>query len=186
MPKRRVGVTLRKPSPAPEGAAAAVTTIDSGAEVSAPHVERSSDAAGELHDVVGTPLLASTAEAFVNGAAAALEKAASQIPTARLQTLIARGKEGYRELVLYLPEKLAEKLALYCTQHDIDMGRLVATAVEQHLEALEGNPRRRADDAPVLGPRSARRLMLGLAEWVRTLLASRGKWPGRAGEPTPT
>jgi hypothetical protein len=125
------------------------------------------------------PLPASTAEAFVNGAAAALEKAASQIPVAKLRELIERGREGYRELVLYLPEKLAQQLAVYCTEHNQDMSRLVATAIEQHLDQLNGVQQRRAEDARLREARSPRRLVLDLAEWVRALWATRASWTSR-------
>jgi hypothetical protein len=185
MPKKRVGVTLRKPSPAPEGAsasaAAAALSVEpaSSAGPGAPVGEQSADAAGELHDVVMAPLPASAAEAFVNGAAAALEKAVSQLPMARLAALIERGREGYRELVLYVPEKLAQRLAVYCAEHNLDMSRLIATAVEQHLDELSGVQQRRADDA-AREPRSPRQLVLELAAWVRARWAARAKWASRS------
>jgi hypothetical protein len=179
MPKRRVGVTLRKPSPAPESAAAAALSSEP-APTSAPAVPQSVDAAGELHDVMMAPLAASHAEAFVNGAAAALEKAASQLPTARLRELLERGREGYRELVLYLPEKLAQQLALHCREHDLDMSRLVATAIEQHLDQLNGVQQRRAEDAALREPRSPRLLVLELAEWVRAVWSARARWASRS------
>ena len=179
MPKKRVGVTLRKPSPAPESAAAtgaAATAVAIEPDSTAASVgPQSSDAAGELHDVLVAPLAASAAEAFVNGAAAALEKAASELPHARLKALIERGREGYRELLLYLPEKLAQQLALHCTEHDVDMSRLVTTAIEQHLERLN----RRADD-PRRERRSTRKLVLDLAEWVRALWAAKLARPASA------
>lgn len=187
MPKRRVGVTLRKPSPAPEGAAAtaAVLSVEPASTFtpdapSAPSGVQSVDAAGELHDVVMAPLPASAAEAFVNGAAAALEKAVSQLPMARLAALVERGREGYRELVLYLPEKLAQRLAVYCTEHNLDMSRLIAAAVEQHLDELSGVQQRRAEDAALRDPRSPRQLVLELAAWVRALWATRAKWVSRS------
>jgi hypothetical protein len=183
MPKRRVGVTLRKPSPAPEGDAATAAPPGASASTPASSIGQSSDADGQLHDIMIAPLAASTAEAFVNGAAAALEKAASQLPSARLQALIARGREGYRELVLYLPEKLAQQLALHCAEHDVDMSRLVATAIEQHLDSLHGAKARRAEDALHRDQRSPRQLVLDLAEWVRTLWATRAKWATRPPSP---
>jgi hypothetical protein len=186
MPKKRVGVTLRKPSPAPEAATATAAALSvepastSSPETAAPAGPQSADAAGELHDVVMAPLSASAAEAFVNGAAAALEKAVSQLPMARLQALIARGREGYRELTLYLPEVLAQRLAVYCTEHNLDMSRLIATAVEQHLDELSGVQQRRAEDAALHEPRSPRQLVLELAAWVRALWATRAKWASRS------
>lgn len=189
MPKKRVGVTLRKPSPAPEGAAATAAALSvEPASTSTPDAPQSggaqsADAAGELHDVVMAPLPASTAEAFVNGAAAALEKAVSQLPMARLAALIERGREGYRELVLYLPEKLAQRLAVYCTEHNLDMSRLLTTAIEQHLDELSGVQQRRAEDARE--PRSPRQLVLELAAWARAVWAARAKWPSRPSAAAP-
>lgn len=189
MPKKRVGVTLRKPSPAPEGAAATAAALSvEPASTSTPDAPQSggaqsADAAGELHDVVMAPLPASAAEAFVNGAAAALEKAVSQLPMARLAALIERGREGYRELVLYLPEKLAQRLAVYCTEHNLDMSRLLTTAIEQHLDELSGVQQRRAEDARE--PRSPRQLVLELAAWARAVWAARAKWPSRPSAAAP-
>ena len=190
MPKKRVGVTLRKPSPAPEGAAATAAALSvEPASTSTPDAPstgaQSADAAGELHDVVMAPLPASAAEAFVNGAAAALEKAVSQLPMARLAALIERGREGYRELVLYVPEKLAQRLAVYCTEHNLDMSRLITTAIEQHLDELSGAPQRRAEDAALREPRSPRQLVLELAAWVRALWAARAKWAARSDAAAP-
>lgn len=183
MPKKRVGVTLRKPSPAPDGATATAAALSvepaSTSTPDAPAGAQSADAAGALHDVVMAPLPASAAEAFVNGAAAALEKAVSQLPMARLAALIERGREGYRELVLYLPDVLAQRLAVYCTEHNLDMSRLIATAVEQHLDELSGARQRRAEDAALREPRSPRQLVLELGAWVRALWAARAKWASR-------
>lgn len=128
-------------------------------------------------------------DAFVNGAAVAIEKAASEIPPARLAEVLRRGSEGYRELVLYLPEKLAQELSLHCLEHNLDMSRVVASAIEQHLTGASAVSRatpvgvatpvenRRADDgAPVnegLLSLAARVLMGELAAWARAVWARR-------------
>jgi hypothetical protein len=192
MPKKRVGVSLRKPSPAPEtipepAAAPAISAdaVASDAVIdSAPStVVMSRDAAASERpsDIVAlreaapppAPAEAKAIEAFVNGAAAAIDKAATAIPSARLAEVLQRGFEGYRELVLYLPEKLAQRLSLHCLEHGLDMSRLVATAIEQHLngatsaaaaEARRGNDARANEGLLSL---AARLLMGELAAWAR-------------------
>jgi hypothetical protein len=125
-------------------------------------------------------------EAFVNGAVAALENAASSLPAAKLQNLLQRGPEGYRELTLYLPEKLAQELSLHCLEHNLDMNRLVAHAVEQLLKGELPAPQRRVSDAPanesVLSV-AARALLAELGEWVRTMWTQRRRGFSRAGGP---
>jgi hypothetical protein len=213
MPKKRVGVSLRKPSPAreavPESAAipaapVPAADIDAGIDAvdSAPTTvvmssdpvasERPSDIVA-LREAAPAPAPSETKaiEAFVNGAAGALERAAAAIPSARLADVLQRGFEGYRELVAYLPEKLAERLRLHCLEHNLDISRLVATAVEQHLDAAsEPTPvaARRADDAPAnegLLSLAARLLMGELAAWARGVWvrrrASNGSAPAAAG-----
>jgi hypothetical protein len=134
------------------------------------------------------PLEPHTAEAFVNGAAAALERAATELPPAQLQALLQRGPAGYRELTLYLPEKLAQELALHCLEHNLDMNRLVASAVQFHLSGAPlaaPEPQRRAGDVPAPGETltvAARALLGELAEWVRTVwVAKRRSLLARAG-----
>jgi hypothetical protein len=209
MPKKRVGVSLRKPSPAPDavpaspGAPTAPTPI-APAAISPTAIAPSTDsvavygAAAVAFDLgpapssheAATPLEPVVVDAFVNGAAAALEKAASELPAARLQNLISRGPDGYRELTLYLPEKLAQELALHCLEHDLDMNRLVARAVQQILEAPAQRPesewRQRTDDTPVhdsLLSVVARSLLAELGDWVRTVWATRRRGSSRAGGP---
>jgi hypothetical protein len=204
MPKKRVGVTLRKPSPAPESAAGSSSAPLPASSVSASSAVPSSGAASHPvmnpalsgqalagHAIAGNTALAEDSmldvavvpappepkrvEAFVQGAAAALEQAASAIPTAKLRELLQRGIEGYRELVLYLPEKLAQELSLHCLQHNLDMNRLVASLVEQHLTGVSAAQQRRAED-PTASASSlratARGLLLELAQWMRAVLAS--------------
>jgi hypothetical protein len=195
MPKKRVGVSLRKPSPAPETIreSAAIPAdpsdiVASDAAIDPSTVMRSSDAASERpSDIVAlreaapapAPAEAKAIEAFVNGAVAAIDKVATAIPSARLSEILQRGFEGYRELVLYLPEKLAERLSLHCLEHNLDMSRLVATAIEQHLNgASSAAPveARRADEVPAnegLLSLAARLLMGELAAWARAVWVRR-------------
>jgi hypothetical protein len=216
MPKKRVGVSLRKPSPAPEAAAEPVATpnelvapdvvartgsaaIDSAAMSDITASERPSDVAPSERpsDIVAlrespAPEETKAIEAFVNGAAEAFEKAATELPPARLAEVLRRGPEGYRELVLYLPEKLAQDLSMHCLEHNLDMSRLVAAAIEQHLTGVGVGAsvsvtapvgvsahveNRRADDvAPSnegLLSLAARVLMSELAAWARAVWARR-------------
>jgi hypothetical protein len=156
MPKKRVGVSLRKPSPAPDGVPEAAEPV--------------------------------VVEAFVNGAAAALERAAGELPAARLRELLQRGDDGYRELTLFLPEKLAQELSLHCLEHNLDMNRLVASAVRLHLQGApaptvpEPQPRLDAEASnDGLLSLAARALLNELRDWVRTAWATRRRGPARAG-----
>jgi hypothetical protein len=204
MPKKRVGVSLRKPSPAPESVPpSAEVPITPSADPVAAHgnaaVARELEPETVLRADAPLPPEPIAVEAFVNGAAAALGKVATEVPAARLQNLLQRGPEGYRELTLYLPEKLAQDLSLHCLEHNIDMNRLVASAVEQLLRGAAGEPdAQRTSSAP---PRSesmsfapvsslpandgvlsvvARALLVELGEWVRAVWAARRR-PSRAG-----
>jgi phytoene dehydrogenase-like protein len=196
MPKKRVGVSLRKPSPAPETVpeSAAIPAVPSDvvasdAAIDPSTVVMSGDAAASERpsDIIAlreaapapSPGEAKAIEAFVNGAVAAIDKVATAIPSARLAEVLQRGFEGYRELVLYLPEKLAERLSLHCLEHNVDMSRLVATAIDQHLNgASSAAPveARRADDAPTnegLLSLAARLLMGERAAWARAVWVRR-------------
>ena len=185
MTKKRVGVSLRKPSPAPEAVpqpaevAVAVCSLSSEAEPSA--------AESAFLREATTGLEATTIEAFVNGAAAAIEKAATEIPAAKLVDILERGPEGYRELTLYLPEELARKLSAHCLERNIDLSRLVASAVEQHLSGFAVEQRRAGDAlsserALVI---AARALLLDVAERVRSAWATRRRgWSLRSASVT--
>lgn len=140
MPKKRVGVSLRKPSPAPEGSS-------------------------ELAHVEGSALPdPEQVNSFVSGAAAAIEKPAIALPLAKLEEKRRRGPAGYRELTVYLPEVLAERLTAFCLEHNLDVSRVIAAALEQHM-------------IPRIAKRAlgitARRLLADLAGWVRAALATR-------------
>jgi hypothetical protein len=204
MPKKRVGVSLRKPSPAPEtlpesaaipAVPADVVASDAAIDGAPSTVRMSSDAASERpSDIVAlreaapppAPAEAKAIEAFVNGAAAAIDKVVTAIPSARLAEVLQRGVDGYRELVLYLPEKLAQRLSLHCLEHNLDMNRLVAAAIEQHLDgASSAAPveARRSDDMPVnegLLSLAARLLMGELAAWARAVWVRRRAASGAA------
>jgi hypothetical protein len=123
-------------------------------------------------DAVGAPIEGTTIEAFVNGAAVALENAASELPLARLEALLKRGADSFRELTVYLPEKLARDLSLHCRDHNLDMNRLVEAAVRQHLNAAQVSANERGVGV------AARALLEDLAEWARALWSSRRRaWP---------
>jgi hypothetical protein len=181
MPRKRAGVSLRKPSPAPETPAPETSipesvAAESSLPVGTPAVARAAaePPAAALSPLVAAvpvaavPLPAATVEAFVSGAAAAaIETAANGIPSAKLRDLLKRGPEGYRELSVYLPEPLVRELSLYCMEHDIEMNRLVATAVEQHLR---GAPVARGDRHAASPARTA---LADLSRWIREFLATR-------------
>jgi hypothetical protein len=124
MAKRRSAVSLRKPSPAPE--AEALLTETDATQVAL---------VGTRDAALPEPALqeAMTVEAFVSGAAEALEKAVGEVPQAKLLELLERGPAGYRELTVYLPQQLARDLSLHCMERDLDMNRIVAAALERHL-----------------------------------------------------
>jgi hypothetical protein len=126
MPKKRVAVSLRKPSPAPDSAVNLVEAAP--VAVTPPEVVTPAEM---------TPMLAAQpevaiVEAFVNGAVEALDRAVNERPS-EVRELIQRGPDALRELTLFLPEQLARDLALHCSQHDLDPSRLVARALEQYL-----------------------------------------------------
>jgi hypothetical protein len=124
MAKKRSAVSLRKPSPAPD--AEALLTETDTTQVAL---------VGNRDAAPAPPVMpeAMTVEAFVSGAAEALEKAVGEVPQAKLLELLERGPAGYRELTVYLPQQLARDLSLHCMQRDLDLNRLVAAALERHL-----------------------------------------------------
>jgi len=228
MPKKRVGVSLRKPSaperagkPAEASSLPSVTepAVDSSAaetvrrEATPPAVASADAAPAAPNDTLqvvareaeGSPetapqvlasveiapsaepapltaaLLASdpaaspvekTIEAFVLGAAAALEQARNEAPVAQLQEVLRRGPEGYRELTVYLPEALAEALSVHCKENGLDLSQLLATVVEQHLNAARAAVNATLASENVLAV-AARSLIGDLKGWVRSVLATR-------------
>jgi hypothetical protein len=165
MARKKATVSLRKPSPAPEAGAELARTDST--QVAAITSSVSQPAATEVMSI----------EAFVNGAAEALERAVGEVPQAKLREMIERGAEGYRELTVYLPQQLARDLSLHCMQHDLDLNRLVAAALEQHLGGAPSKLDRQRLAAV------ARALVLELAKRARRALAARRpSWSGgRAG-----
>ncbi|MET0414044.1 MAG: hypothetical protein ABW217_22230 [Polyangiaceae bacterium] len=177
MPKKRVGVSLRKSS-APE---TSTNTSDAASPQS------------DVRELAPQPSLvesavliaprnaedAASVEAFVNGAALAIEQVASTIPTAKLEELRRRGPEGYRELTIYLPDALAERLSVHCLEHNVDLSRLIAAALEQYLRGESPAA------ASVKSERAlravARELLADIAAWVVDAWNTRRRqWPARA------
>jgi hypothetical protein len=176
MPKKRVSVTLRKPAspPAPEGASApesaAAASVENVVARAADAVDTSAVESAVIR-AAEVPLEPTTVEAFVNGAAAALEKAATENSAQQLETVLRRGPDGYKELTIYLPEKLAQELSIHCLERNLDMNHLIATAVEQLLRLANVAPE--AASASESQRRSRRSRLRSLAAWVRSMIAAR-------------
>jgi hypothetical protein len=165
MPKKRVGVSLRTSSPAPESTTDAGQPPQGGAPES-----RESVIQGLVQREAMPEAESASVDAFVTGAARAL----SEIPAAKLEEMRRRGPEGYRELTIYLPEALAERLSVHCLEHNLDLSRLVALALEQHLNGAKGPQ----NDARLAA--AARALLSDLAAWVRSAWATRRRhWPSQ-------
>lgn len=181
MPKKRVGVTLRKPSPAPEAAAAAKPSRVTGSSIPSSVPAPAAAVAQVLVDAdLGArkaPADRASVEAFVAGDGAELP--ARPLPAARLEQLLQRGPDGYRELTLYLPEKLAQELSLYCLERNLDMSRLVATAVEAQLRGRVASASLAEGRAYEVLGQAARALLGDLSVWARALWANRKSWPLR-------
>ena len=191
MAKKRATVSLRKPSPAPDveapvtSAPAVEETLVSSVAVSRvgnqPEPATVAPSAPPV-PTASTPLAPAapevmSIETFVSGAAAALERAVGDVPQAKLLELLERGPEGYRELTVYLPEQLARDLSLHCMDRNLDMNRLVASALARHLDALPAQLDRRRIAA------IARALLAHLAQRARGVLLSRRGWKATAVAP---
>src|SRR5262245_60833055 len=126
MPKKRVAVSLRKPSPAPESA---VNLVEAAPVAVTPPAVATSAAAtsAEIAPMLAAQPEVAIVEAFVNGAVEALDRAVNERPS-EVRELIQRGPDALRELTLFLPEQLARDLALHCSQYALDPSRLVARA----------------------------------------------------------
>jgi hypothetical protein len=182
MPKKRVGVSLRKSSPAPDATASAndATSPESDIRELTPQASLVESA---VLSAPRSPEEAASVEAFVTGAALAIEQVASTVPTAKLEDMRRRGPEGYRELSVFLPDALAERLTAHCLEHNVDLSRLIAAAVELYLRG------ERLAEQGVKGERAlraaARELLADIAAWVRnTWNTKRLQWPGRAASVT--
>lgn len=177
MPKKRVGVSLRKSS-APDAAnrANAATSPESDVRELAPQASLVESA------VLIAPRSAEDAasvEAFVNGAALAIEQVASTMPLAKLEEMRRRGPEGYRELTVYLPEALAERLSVHCVEHNVDLSRLIAAALEQYLRGESAVPSSARSQGALRAV--ARELLSEIAAWVRDAWRTRrDHWASRA------
>jgi hypothetical protein len=168
MAKKRSAVSLRKPSPAPD-AEALLTQTDTATQADDTTQAETTQVAivtREAAPVVPPVQEAMTVEAFVSGAAEALEKAVGEVPAARLLELLERGPAGYRELTVYLPQQLARDLSLHCMQRDLDLNRLVAAALERHLGGSDRFDKRRLAQA-------ARALLVHLAQRAQGFWAAR-------------
>jgi hypothetical protein len=177
MAKRRATVSLRKPSPAPEVEA----PVPPAPAVEAPAVNAAAMVSSEPEPAIVAPATPAapevmSIETFVSGAAAALERAVGDVPQAKLLELLERGPAGYRELTVYLPEQLARDLSLHCMDRNLDMNRLVASALERLLDITPA----RLDKQRIAA--IARALIAHLAQRARGVLLSRRGW--RAGAAT--
>ena len=194
MAKKRATVSLRKPSPAPEveapapaappveeapisevavAMASSVTTVgpvDVGSPVAMASREPEPVMAAPVEPFTPAAPQVMSIEAFVSGAAAALERAVGDVPQAKLLELLERGPEGYRELTVYLPEQLARDLSLHCMDRNLDMNRLVTSALMRHLDIAPGKLDRHRIAA------IARALLVHLAQRARGVLLARRGW----------
>lgn len=69
-----------------------------------------------------------------------IRKASSAQPSEKPATadaFVQGDRAGFRTLTLYVPEALAERLALHCRKTDRDMSVLVSEIVQRHLDGLE-------------------------------------------------
>ena len=178
MAKRRATVSLRKPSPAPEIEAPEKPQV----AVEQAAVSVVAMAGSEPEPVTAAPSAPVTPaapevmsiETFASGAAAALERAVGDLPQARLLELMERGPAGYRELTVYLPEQLAREFSLHCMDRNLDMNRLVASALERLLDAAPT----KLDKHRIAA--IARALITHLAQRARGMLLSRRGWKASA------
>jgi hypothetical protein len=177
MPKKRVAVSLRKSS-APE---ASINTSDAASPESDVR-----ELAPQTSLVESAVLIAprnaedaASVEAFVSGAAQAIGQVASTMPTGKLEEMRRRGPEGYRELSVYLPEALAERLSAHCLEHNVDLSRLIAAALERYLRGE--SPAATSVKSERALRTAARELLADIAAWVLDAWNTRRRqWPARA------
>jgi len=163
MAKKKVAVSLRKPSRVPEGEAQPSDLTQ---------VMAMSDAVptdGVAKGVAAQPVEPATIEDFVSGVAAALEQSASELRPSEVKELLQRGPAGYRELTVLLPEQLVLELELHCSKYNLDLSPLVATALEFHLQQANAKKTKRRERVA-----AAARALLG--ELTRR---ARGLWEAR-------
>jgi hypothetical protein len=164
MAKKRSAVSLRKPSPAPDAEALLTQTDTTLTDTTQVAIVGTRDAAPAQE--------AMTLEAFVSGAAEALEKAVGEVPPGKLLELLERGPAGYRELTVYLPQELASDLSLHCQQRDLDLNHLVAAALQRHIGGAKFDKQRLA--------LAARALLVHLSQRARVFWAARHEGWGSA------
>jgi hypothetical protein len=89
------------------------------------------------------------ADAFVTAGSAANAAALAELRNAALEItptpvsaeIVVSGVNGprtLREMTLYLPKDLAQKLALHCVERDCDVSHVIADAVSMHLDKVAG------------------------------------------------
>lgn len=199
MAKKRVAITLRKPSRAPEASAASEVTPPASVPGSVAPAAAGADS--KPVTVATAAIEPALIEAFVSGAAtigeptppgapalspARVADAVTAAPTASSAPLTAgaitapapsRVPEGYREITVLLPEGLARELSVYCLQHNLDVSRVVLNALERLLEHVELEAK-----APGMSA-TARTALRDLGRWLRTFWSMRRRPFSAAGGP---
>jgi hypothetical protein len=111
MAKKHVGVSLRKP---PRPVEAAEAFVAAGTEENAAKL-------AELRALAMTAI--------------------TPTPTAQLASapIVVAPSNGLplREVTLYLPKDLAQRLSVHCTERDCDVSNVIADAVSRHLETTK-------------------------------------------------
>lgn len=172
MAKKKVAVSLRKPSQAREDEAppADLTQVMAMSDaVPTDVVARSVAAQPDASSVAAQPVQPATIEEFVSGVAAALEQSASQLRPSEVKELLRRTPAGYRELTLLLPEQLVVELELHCNKYNLDLSPLVATALEFHLHQANAKKSKRRERVAA----AARALLSELTQRARGLWEAR-------------
>lgn len=182
MAKKKVAVSLRKPSRAPElNPQPAAATAEKVTQVMAMSEAVSTEAAqavaaqvaaapaGPAQAAAAPPAQPATIEEFVSGVAAALEESASQLRPSEVKQLLRRAPAGYRELTVLLPERLVNDLELHCNKYNLDLSPLVATALEFHLHQANAKKTRRRERVAA----AARALLAELTQRARSLWEAR-------------
>jgi hypothetical protein len=183
MARKKVAVSLRKPSQAPEVDAqpADVTKVMAMSDAVPTDVVARAVAAQPDASSVVAPAQPATIEEFVSGVAAALEQSASELRPSEVKELLRRAPAGYRELTVLLPEKLVAEVELHCNKYNLDLSPLVATALEFHLNQANAKKSKRRERVAA----AARALLTELTHRARSLWeARRASLRVRAPEPS--
>ncbi|MEY4549505.1 MAG: hypothetical protein RL685_5700 [Pseudomonadota bacterium] len=139
MAKKKVVVSLRKPSRAPE------TDVPPDELTQVMAMSDAVPTDGVARSVAAQPVEPATIEDFVSGVAAALEQSASELRPSEVKELLQRGPAGYRELTVLLPEQLVLELERHCSKYNLDLSPLVATALEFHLHQATAKKSKRRE-----------------------------------------